>query len=150
MSMVKIWQVINQNMFEVTNKFEFESAHRLAKGYVGRAKSIHGHLFKGEVTIFCKHLHRHGLAMPLDKFENLYKDLIEDLEHSILLYKLDKDLINLCKRKQWKYILFNDNPTPETITKWLYENIKERMLDNYCELKKVSIETKFVKCEYYD
>lgn len=159
MNTIKIWQVIHQNMFEVTNYFEFEAAHRLAKGYkkqklyngyIDRGESIHGHSFKGSITIVGTELHRHGFLLPNKKFNKLYADLIDDLDHSILLYKLDNELVKLCKHKKWKYMLFNDNPTPETLSKWLYKMVKDRLIDSYCEIKNVVIETKLSKCKYYE
>tara|TARA_R100001244_G_scaffold132321_1_gene108192 strand:+ start:4728 stop:5150 length:423 start_codon:yes stop_codon:yes gene_type:complete len=140
-------------MYELSKSFRFETAHRLAKGYEGKCANIHGHSWNGSVTLRTDILDEFSFGIDYGNIKIFYKDLIDELDHSILLYRFDTELIDLCKEKGWKYMLFDENPTSECIAKYLFEAIKERAYayDSAIELIDVTIEeTCTSKCVYYD
>ena len=78
---------------------------------------------------------------------------IEDLlDHKILLCNEDEELLNLCDKHGWKYVVFEANPTCEIIAEFIYGLAKDYFAKNLGEtIKVVSVrieETCTTSCTY--
>ena len=148
--------------FEVTEKFSFDSAHRIANGYPNR--NIHGHSYTGEITLIYSGLKKHNKLNRFDFLINpsILKEFTDEVElelnNSILLYYKDDKTIKFCQENQFDYIAFLGNPTNEIIAKHIYvlaENkfnrtFKEENSINFITIKSVTInQTCCAKCVYY-
>jgi len=51
--------------------------------------------------------------------KNVYKKWIDDLDHSMMLFHKDIELINLFIKMDWKVWVFNMNPTSEVVALFL-------------------------------
>lgn len=109
-------------MYTLTKKFRFEAAHRLAEGYVGKCANIHGHSWNGEICIaWGKSLNQTGISVDFSLLKEFVKIQIEDwLDHKILLFFKDEEIVELCKRNKFDFIVFSENPTCEVISRWIF------------------------------
>lgn len=139
-------------MFELTKKFRFESAHRLAKGYEGKCASIHGHSWNGELTIICETLDEHDFAMDFAHLKKFLNRVEERYDHKMLVYHKDIDIIELCVSNDYGFVPFNDNPTSEIIAQRIYRwAVQEFFMETSIVIKSVTIEeTCTSKCVYYE
>jgi len=48
------------------------------------------------------------------------KDIENQYDHKLLLQKEDVDLIQICEQKKWEVVVFENNPTSETLAKELF------------------------------
>ena len=108
-------------MYTLTKNFRFESAHRLAKGYVGACSNIHGHSFTGHLALEIDGTDKHDMAVDYKDMGAFLKDIEKQLDHKVLLCDEDKELIDLCRKKGWEVVVFEDNPTSETLAKYIFE-----------------------------
>jgi 6-pyruvoyltetrahydropterin/6-carboxytetrahydropterin synthase len=107
-------------MYYLTKRFRFEAAHRLAKGYKGKCANIHGHSWNGEIKIACTKLDAQDMGVDFKEI-GLFLESIEDLfDHAILLHESDTDLIQLCEDNKWSVVEFKENPTCETLARYIF------------------------------
>ena len=138
-------------MYQLEKKFRFEAAHRLAKGYEGKCKNIHGHSWNGTIVIECGVLDKYDFGMDFSLLKDFTKKIEANLDHSILLIHTDTELIDLCEKNKWLYQSFISNPTCETISKWIYELAKLKFAEYPIKVHSVIIEeTCTSKCIYHE
>lgn len=139
-------------MFNLTKSFRFESAHRLAKGYTGKCKNIHGHSWNGEVSVDCEQLDRFNFGVDYKDLGAFTKEIENLLDHKILLWKEDSSLVSFCSENGYEIVLFKDNPTCEVIAKWIHGELVKYCVENipFAKNIKVSIkETCTTSCTYH-
>ncbi len=107
-------------MYELTKKFRFESAHRLAKNYKGKCANIHGHSWNGELVITAVNLDAYDFAIDFGELKKFTKAIENALDHKILLHQSDLSIIALCRKNNWDIHVFDHNPTSEIVAKWIY------------------------------
>lgn len=116
-------------MFELTKDFRFETAHRLAAGYVGKCSNIHGHSWNGQLIVKAGKLDEFGMAIDFAIMKKIIKPLEDKLDHGIMLHAEDKELIALCEKNNWKVIKFPENPTSEVVAEWFYNKAVQLAAD---------------------
>ena len=139
---------------EITKAFRFEAAHRMAKGYIGKCSNIHGHSWRGELSVICSKLDEYGMGIDFYQLDQFLNQIIEYFDHKITLFKEDTELIRLCDLSKWSYVVFDDeNPTSERVAKYIFDEarlyFRESQTD--CVVKSVMIsETCSSKCVWYE
>ena len=97
--------------FEIEKDFQFEAAH-----YFGHSdandlfKKIHGHSFAGTVRIEGNAQEEKGWIRDLWKIDQIVKEIVEPLDHSLL-----NEVEGL------------DQPALEQIAKWIFERLEPRL-----------------------
>lgn len=97
--------------FEIEKDFQFEAAH-----YFGHAdandifKHIHGHSFRGTVTIIGDAQEDKGWVRDLWKIEQIIKSVVEPLDHSLL-----NEVEGL------------EQPALEQIAAWIFERLAPQL-----------------------
>lgn len=116
------------NMYILTTKAEFDSAHFLA-GYEGKCSNIHGHRWKVVVEIASETLEEEGQnrGMLVD-FSKIKKDLKREtdaLDHAFIIEEgtLREDIFEALKEEGFCMILVPFRPTAENFAKYFYEKI---------------------------
>jgi 6-pyruvoyl-tetrahydropterin synthase len=110
-------------MYTLSKKFRFEAAHRLAKDYVGKCASLHGHSWNGEIIIeYSGKLDKYDMSLDYRVLGEWCKKVEEFLDHACLIYEGDKDLLNLCVTNGWRFAHYKDNPTCEVIARDLHKH----------------------------
>ncbi|MDP7196800.1 MAG: 6-carboxytetrahydropterin synthase [SAR202 cluster bacterium] len=90
---------------EITKAFRFEAAHRMAKGYIGKCSNIHGHSWRGELSVICSKLDEYGMGIDFYQLDQFLNQIIEYFDHKIILFKEDTELIRLCDLSKWSYVV---------------------------------------------
>ena len=127
-------------MYNLSKDFRFESAHRLADGYEGKCKNIHGHSWNGRITIQCEKLDKFGFAIDYSDIKKIIKPIEDKYDHSLLLNINDREIIELCEKNNFSYTAFDGNPTSEFIAKIIYDLVKLKLKDKFPDTKLMSIE----------
>ena len=97
--------------FEIEKDFQFEAAH-----YFGHTdandlfKKVHGHSFAGTVRIEGDAQQEKGWIRDLWKIDQIVKEVVEPLDHSLL-----NEVEGL------------DQPALEQIAKWIFERLEPRL-----------------------
>ena len=115
----------------LTKRFDFEAAHRLAKGYVGKCANIHGHSWKGELQIAFEGLDEMDMGIDFYNLKTFTQEVVDRYDHKLLLFEDDTDLISLCQNKDWQIVTFPSNPTSEILAKTIYEDAVAFFLTHY-------------------
>lgn len=114
-------------MWELSKKFVFEAGHRLVKGYQGKCNHPHGHSWKVKITVFGDKLNGHDMLCDFKDIKVAAKPLIDELDHSFLVYKDDLVMATFLHTENFRVIEFDNNPTSEIIAKWLADEIQGRL-----------------------
>ena len=111
--------------FSLTKAFRFEAAHRIAKGYQGKCRHIHGHSWNGTLTVSCTQVDEFGMGVDFGVIKKFLTDIEDYFDHKLILYSGDKVLIDVCKQQGWEVVVFDDdNPTSERIARYIFEEAK--------------------------
>jgi len=102
----------------------FEAAHRLFKS-VGDCKNLHGHSFEVRFVVGSANLVQ-GMVIDSDEVKKVVKPLINELDHATLLNSNDDSgLADVCQKNNFKYFLFEEDPTAEIIASHLFLRAKQ-------------------------
>ncbi|MDY0000229.1 MAG: 6-carboxytetrahydropterin synthase QueD [Polyangia bacterium] len=96
-------------MYEVAIRTRFAAAHRLAN-YGGKCEALHGHTWVVEVGVEGPEIDEVGLLMDFVALKRLVKDVVEELDHTLL-----ND--HVCFSEQ--------NPSSERVAKFFYDRLKD-------------------------
>jgi len=115
-------------MHIITKILTFDSAHRLMN-HKGKCKNLHGHTYKLEVSLTSNKLTPDGMVVDFTILKNLVQKWVDDnLDHSTILNKDDRKVIEFCQKMGFRSYLINGEPTAENMTQVIYDQIK-RVLD---------------------
>lgn len=109
------------NLYKLTKKFRFESAHRLGKGYKGKCRNLHGHSWNGHIEVSTTTTDQFDMAADFSELGKFCKELEARLDHKCLVWVGDKELIDYLSATGQEHVLFDQLPTCETIAKVVYD-----------------------------
>lgn len=106
----------------------FHTGHRQLN-FPGKCKYVHGHTWRGKITILCEEFPRDHIDMSLE-FGDL-KKLMRDLDHKILVTADDKTFLESgLFEPEGMVLLKGKGPSVENVALHIYEgvvnHIKER------------------------
>ena len=107
--------------YRLSKKFRFEAAHRLALNYCGKCANIHGHSWNGLLQISGETTDQYGFLLDFADMKGFTKGVEKAYDHKLLVHRGDKELIALCEKHHWDIVIFDDNPTSETLAKIIFE-----------------------------
>ncbi len=124
----------------LSKKVMFEAAHRLFR-YNGKCSSIHGHHYTAWIKLCNDGLTDDiGMALDFGTIEDIIEPLISVLDHSIMLWKEDIELVNAVKSiDNQRYIILSSNPTAENIAKLFYNYISKKFDEEQYPVKLHSV-----------
>jgi 6-pyruvoyltetrahydropterin/6-carboxytetrahydropterin synthase len=86
----------------LTRVFEFDAAHRVMNERV-KCFNLHGHRFKVELTISYTYTGELGYAIDFKEIKRVFGEFLDKhFDHTCILNPLDTDLINLCRKNNWR------------------------------------------------
>ena len=98
-------------MTEIYKDFRFEAAHRLPSVPAGhRCARLHGHSFRCRVSVRGEVVEPQGWVTDFAELKSAFAPLMELIDHSYL-----NEVPGL------------ENPTAETIARWIYERLQPRL-----------------------
>ncbi|MBT3804010.1 MAG: 6-carboxytetrahydropterin synthase QueD [Desulfobacula sp.] len=110
-------------IYEVYIKDYFAAAHVL-KGYDGDCANMHGHNWIVEAYIQCTKLDHLGIGIDFKDVKNAVTDILSKLDHSFL---------------NENPAFENINPTSETLSRFLFDKLSQRLNTEHIKVKKVMV-----------
>lgn len=117
---------------KVTKQFEFEMAHML-ENHPSLCKNLHGHSYKLFVTVEGPVVN--DMVVDFKDLKEIVKNLIVDpLDHCFAFNyntqdDFEKDLIEVVKKHNKKYIAFPWRTSCENMAKWMFDVLNSAFVD---------------------
>ncbi len=120
---------------KIAKEFRWEMGHRLPEHF-GLCKNIHGHSYK-MIVEFEGELDEQGMIIDFYDVEKIINPIIEKLDHSFMVNKNDKIVIEFLERMNSKKVIVDFNSTAENISKYLLKDLSSSKLPS--NVKKLSV-----------
>lgn len=106
---------------KIAKEFRWEMGHRLPEHF-GLCKNIHGHSYK-MIVEFEGDLDKQGMVIDYYDVEKIIDPIIEKLDHSFMVNKDDKVVIEFLEKINSKKVVIDFESTAENISKYLLGEI---------------------------
>lgn len=108
---------------------KFHTGHRQL-GYPGKCKWVHGHTWRGTVTVSTEEFPRDELDMSLD-FGDI-KDIMRDLDHKILVTPQDTTFLDpTLFEPEGVVVLQGKGPSVENVAHYVFDHVVELVRAKY-------------------
>jgi len=124
---------------KIAKEFTWEMGHRLTF-HKGKCKNLHGHSYKCVIEINGTP-DSNGMVLDYYDLSKIVNPIIDELDHSIMVYNEDKDLISALEKLNSKKVVVNFETTAENICYFLIDKIKSSLPENIISLKVRVLET---------
>jgi len=124
---------------KIAKEFTWEMGHRLTF-HKGKCKKLHGHSYKCVIEINGTP-DSNGMVLDYYDLSKIVNPIIDELDHSIMVYNEDKDLISALEKLNSKKVVVNYETTAENICYYLIDKIKSSLPENIISLKVRVLET---------
>lgn len=111
---------------KIAKEFTWEMGHRLPDHF-GKCKNIHGHSYKMLVEVEGEVLES-GMVMDYYHFKDVIDPIVEKMDHSFLVQKDDKDVIEFLVKMNSRKVVVDFHSTVENITRYFLSEIKKAKL----------------------
>ena len=127
---------------KIAKEFRWEMGHRLPEHF-GLCKNIHGHSYK-MIVEFEGELDRNQMVIDYYEVEKIINPVIEKLDHSFMVTRDDKMVLEFLEKMKSKKVVVSFNSTAENICNYLLSEIKKCSLPSNIYSVKVRVyETQF-------
>ena len=127
---------------KIAKEFRWEMGHRLPEHF-GLCKNIHGHSYK-MIVEFEGELDKNQMVIDYYDVEKIVNPVIEKLDHSFMVTKDDKMVLEFLENMKSKKVIVDFNSTAENICTYLLSEIKKFQLpSNITSIKVRVYETQF-------
>ncbi|MEJ5352375.1 MAG: 6-carboxytetrahydropterin synthase [Melioribacteraceae bacterium] len=123
----------------IAKEFSWEMGHRLTF-HKGKCKNLHGHSYKCMIEINGTQ-DSNGMVLDYYDLAKIVNPVIEELDHSIMVYNEDKELIAALEMLNSRKVIVNFETTAENICLYLIDKIKSSLPENITSLKVRVLET---------
>ena len=120
---------------KIAKEFRWEMGHRLPEHF-GLCKNIHGHSYK-MIVEFEGDLNEQGMVIDYYDVEKIIDPIIEKLDHSFMVNKNDKVVIEFLEKMNSKKVVVDFESTAENISKYLVNDISLSKLPS--NLKSIAV-----------
>jgi 6-pyruvoyltetrahydropterin/6-carboxytetrahydropterin synthase len=108
--------------------------HRISK-HQGKCYSLHGHSYFCKVFLNSTDVNANGMVLDFYELDLVMKPIVEELDHSCMVYKEDKFLsvvmspehTRLAGERLMKVVWVDFETTAENIAKYLYDRLREKL-----------------------
>lgn len=107
---------------KIAKEFRWEMGHRLLY-HKGKCKNLHGHSYKLLVE-FAGQPDENGMIMDYYDVKEIVGPVIERLDHSIMVFDKDKELLNIFNILNSDFVKVNFETTAENICGYLLDKIR--------------------------
>jgi 6-pyruvoyltetrahydropterin/6-carboxytetrahydropterin synthase len=127
---------------KIAKEFRWEMGHRLPEHF-GLCKNIHGHSYKMIVELEGE-LDKNQMVIDYYDVEKIINPVIEKLDHSFMVTKDDKIVLEFLEKMSSKKFVVDFNSTAENICTYLLSEIRKTDLPSNISSVKVRVyETQF-------
>jgi len=120
-------------MYEITIKAVFSAAHSL-RDYEGPCSRVHGHNWVVEVVACGERLQPNGILVDFREIKQVTSEVLSRLDHT-----------NLNEVPPFN----KTNPTSENLARWIYEQVRERMMTSDVNVTRVNVREAETSCASY-
>ncbi|MCX7797124.1 MAG: 6-carboxytetrahydropterin synthase [Melioribacter sp.] len=124
---------------KIAKEFSWEMGHRLTF-HKGKCKNLHGHSYKCIVEV-TGNTDENGMVIDYYELSKIVNPIIDELDHSIMVYNKDTELIDVLEKLNSKKVVVNFESTAENICLYLIDQIKSKLPSNIKLLKVKVFET---------
>ncbi len=107
---------------KIAKEFRWEMGHRLPF-HKGKCKNLHGHSYKMMVE-FEGEIDSNGMVLDYYDVKEMIAPIIEELDHSFMVYKGDVELIEVLEKLNSKNVIVDFQTTAENICHYFLNRIK--------------------------
>jgi len=111
---------------KIAKEFRWEMGHRLPEHF-GKCKNIHGHSYRMIVELHGS-VDESGMVMDYYDVKKIVEPIIEELDHSFMVYKEDKEIISFLEKMNSKKVIVEFQSTVENICTYILNEIKKQKL----------------------
>jgi 6-pyruvoyltetrahydropterin/6-carboxytetrahydropterin synthase len=122
---------------KIAKEFHWEMGHRLPF-HSGKCKNLHGHSYKCMVEL-TGDLDSNGMVLDYFDLKKVIGPIIEELDHSFMVSKNDKEVIEILDKLKSQKIVVDFESTAENISLYLLEKIKSSNLPKNIHSIKVRV-----------
>jgi 6-pyruvoyltetrahydropterin/6-carboxytetrahydropterin synthase len=122
---------------KVAKEFRWEMGHRLPEHF-GLCKNIHGHSYK-MIVEFEGEMNNEGMVIDFYEVEKIISPVIEKLDHSFMVNKNDKIVLDFLEKMKSKKVVVGFESTVENICTYLLEEIKKSALPRNVNIVSVRV-----------
>lgn len=127
---------------KIAKEFRWEMGHRLPEHF-GLCKNIHGHSYK-MIVEFEGELDKNQMVIDYYDVEKIINPMIEKLDHSYMVNKDDKTVLEFLEKVDSKKVIVDFDATAENICLYLLNEINKSVLpQNIFSIKVRVYETQF-------
>ena len=127
---------------KIAKEFRWEMGHRLPEHF-GLCKNIHGHSYK-MIVEFEGELDKNEMVIDYYDVEKIINPVIEKLDHSFMVTKDDKMVLEFLEKMNSKKVIVDFSSTAENICTYLLSEIKKTNLPSNISSVNVRVyETQF-------
>jgi 6-pyruvoyltetrahydropterin/6-carboxytetrahydropterin synthase len=95
----------------------------------GKCKNLHGHSVKASISIQQEQLNEQGMVCDFSDIKEVVASYIDqNLDHNFLLHK-DDPLIPLLTQQNERFMVIDEHPTAEVLSKMIYQHLKQQGLN---------------------
>lgn len=113
-------------MYQIEKEHKFEAAHRLVFGYDGNCAHVHGHSWVVKFVCAGQDLDPQGMLRDFGSFKGIRQWIDLNLDHATMVSESDGALLKFLKDNEQRHFTFAENPTSETIARFLFNLGKEQ------------------------
>ncbi|MDF1612732.1 6-pyruvoyl trahydropterin synthase family protein [Stygiobacter electus] len=122
---------------KIAKEYRWEMGHRLPF-HEGKCKNLHGHSYKCMVEINGEP-DKNGMVLDYYDMKKIIKPIIEELDHSFMVWSGDKEVIEFLDKINSKKVIVDFQSTAENICLYLLERIKKTDLPKNINTLKVKV-----------
>ena len=125
---------------KIAKEFRWEMGHRL-QHHKGKCSNLHGHSYK-LIVEFKGGINQDGMVLDYFDVKKIIAPIVDKLDHSVVISKNDRDLIEAVKELGSEYVIIDYESTAENLWHYFIDRIKEADLPgNITEFKVKVMET---------
>ena len=106
---------------KIAKEFRWEMGHRL-QFHNGKCVNLHGHSYKLLVE-FSGNVEANGMVLDYFDVKEIVGPIVKELDHSVVISKNDKELIEAIKSLKSDYVILNYESTAENLCHYFLDKI---------------------------
>jgi 6-pyruvoyltetrahydropterin/6-carboxytetrahydropterin synthase len=122
---------------KIAKEFTWEMGHRLPF-HEGKCKNLHGHSYKCMIEVTGEP-DENGMVLDYYELKKITEPIFEELDHSFIVWKKDKELIDALSKLNSRMIVVDFQTTAENICLYLLDKIKSAKLPANIKVLKVRV-----------
>jgi 6-pyruvoyltetrahydropterin/6-carboxytetrahydropterin synthase len=122
---------------KIAKEFTWEMGHRLSF-HSGKCKNLHGHSYKCWIEL-SGDPNSDGMVLDYYDLKKIVEPIFDDLDHSFMVFKNDKELIDVLNKLNSRLVVVDFETTAENICLYLLDKLKSAGLPQNIHSVKIRV-----------